>query len=406
MVTAISDDIFSPEFMADPYTYFAQIREEDPVHWNEKYQVWLVTRHEDLLWLTRHPELFSSGVFKNDPKPPYPAIDESDMGVYEFIKDFFSKWMIQHDRPKHQETRGVVHAYFNPKSQESWRPMVRHAIKGLLDDVEDQGNMDLMRDFATPLPVLVIAQMMGMPFEDRKFIRSMAEKLLLIGRGDLNRMRPLAVGIQELMDYITPLVEERLVNPSDDLLSILANGEKTGEMTREEVVANAVLILFAGHETTINLICNGAMALGNHPDQWALLREDPAGKMKTATEECLRYDSPVKSLQRLANEDVELGGKTIKKFDRVRWFMTSANRDPEMFQDPDTFDITRHPNLHVAFGAGVHHCLGATLARLEGQEAFKALAERLPNLRLESQELEHMPSITFRTLKSLQVAWN
>ena len=248
--------------------------------------------------------------------------------------------------------------------------------------------------------------MMGMPFQDRKFIRSMAEKLLFIGRSDFNRMRPLADGIQELIDYVDPLVEERLANPGDDLLSILANGEKTGEMTREEVVANAVLILFAGHETTINLICNGALAFGNHPGQWALLREDPAGKMKIATEECLRYDSPVKSLQRLANEDVELGGKTIKKSDRVRWFMTSANRDPEMFQDPDTFDITRHPNLHVAFGAGVHHCLGATLARLEGQEAFKALAERLPNLRLESQELEHMPSITFRTLKSLQVAWN
>jgi len=345
-------------------------------------------------------------VFKNDPRPPYPAIDESDMGVYEFIKDFFSKWMIQHDRPKHQQTRGVVHSYFNPKSQESWRPLVQHAIKGLLDDVEDQGSMDLMRDFATPLPVLVIAQMMGMPFEDRKFIRSMAEKLLLIGRSDLDRMRPLAEGIQELLDYVTPLVEDRLVNPGDDLLTILANGEKTGEMTREEVVANAVLILFAGHETTINLICNGTLALGNHPDQWDLLRQDPAGKMKSTTEECLRYDSPVKSLSRLANEDVELGGKTIKKSDRVRWFMTSANRDPEMFPDPDTFNINRYPNLHVAFGAGIHHCLGATLARLEGQEAFKSLAERLPNLHLEPQELEHVPSITFRSLKALQVSWN
>ena len=122
MVTAISDDIFSPEIMSDPYTYFAQMREQDPVHWNERYQVWLVTRHDDLLWLTRHPELFSSQVFKNDPRPPYPPIDESDMGVYEHIREFFSKFMIQHDRPKHQQTRGVVHAYFNPKSQESWRP--------------------------------------------------------------------------------------------------------------------------------------------------------------------------------------------------------------------------------------------------------------------------------------------
>lgn len=175
-------------------------------------------------------------------------------------------------------------------------------------------------------------------------------------------MRPLAEGIQELLDYVNPLVEDRLVNPGDDLLSILANGEKTGEMTREEVVADAVLILFAGHETTINLICNGTLALGNHPDPGDLLRQDPAGKMKSTTEECLRYDSPVKSLSRLANEDVELGGKTIKESDRVRWFMTSANRDPEMFPDPDNFDINRYPNLHVAFGSGIHHCLGATLA--------------------------------------------
>ena len=137
-----------------------------------------------------------------------------------------------------------------------------------------------------------------------------------------------------------------------------------------------------------------------------MLRQDPAGKTKSTTEECLRYDSPVKSLLRLANEDVELGGKTIKKSDRVRWFMTSANRDPEMFPDPDNFDINRYPNLHVAFGSGIHHCLGAMLARLEGQEAFKSLVERLPNLRLDPQQLEHVPSITFRSLKALQVSWN
>ena len=153
----------------------------------------------------------------------------------------------------------------------------------------------------------------------------------------------------------------------------------------EELVASAVLVLFSGHETTINLICNGTLVLGSHPDQCDFLLQDPVGKMKSNTEECLRYDSPVKSMPRLANEGAELVGKTIKKSDRVRWFMTAANRDPEMFSDPDTFDINRYPNLHVPFGSGIHQSLSARLARMEGQEAFKSLVERLPNLRLEPQ---------------------
>ena len=177
-------------------------------------------------------------------------------------------------------------------------------------------------------------------------------------------------------------------------------------MTREELVASAVWILFAGHETTINLICNGTLVLGIHPDQRDFLLQDPAGKMKSNTEECLRYDSPVKSLPLRANEGVELVGKTIKKSDRVRWFMTAANRDPGILSDPDTFDINRYPNLHVSFGSGIHQSLSATLARMKGQEAFKSLVERLPNLRLEPQELEHVPSTTFWSLKALQVSWN
>ena len=185
---------------------------------------------------------------------------------------------------------------------------------------------------------------------------------------------------------------------------MLASGEQRGVYRREEVVANAVLLLLAGHETTINLICNGTLSFVRHPDQWALLQRDPALAVR-ATEECLRYDPPVKSLQRIAVQDVELGGKVIRSLDRVRWFLTSANRDPEKFAAPEKFDITRDPNLHVAFGSGIHHCLGATLARLEGQEAFKALVQRFPALHLETEELEYQPSILFRSLKSLPVTW-
>ena len=406
MFTAIQNDMFTPDVIADPYPYYGRLREEDPVHWNELYELWVITRHDDLVWLTRHHELFSSAVFRNDPRPPYPAIDESDLGLYEYVRNYQADQFIQHDRPEHLEMRKVVHGYFTPRSMEAWRPFVQNAVKELLDAAEEKGHMDVMKDLATPLPVLVIAQMMGVPQADRPYVRQLAEKLLYIGRGEYDRMKPLTEGMQGMIEYVSPLVDERIVNPGDDFISVLASGEKQGVFSRHQVLVNTSLLLLAGHETTINLLCNGTLAFVRHPEQWALLKQDPAGCAKRATEECLRYDSPVKSIQRIASEDVEMRGKVLRKDDRIRWFISSANRDPEVFANPDTFDISRDPNPHVAFGSGVHHCLGATLARVEGQEVFKALAERFPALRLETEELDYQPSITFRSLKFLPVTWN
>jgi pimeloyl-[acyl-carrier protein] synthase len=302
--------------------------------------------------------------------------------------------------------RKVVHSYFTPRAMEAWRPFVQKAVQELLDAAEHKGHMDVMKDVATPLPVLVIAQMMGVPAADRPHVRKLAEKLLNIGRGEHDRMKPLTEGMQGMIDYVSPLVDERLTNPGDDFISVLAAGERNGVFTRHQVLVNTSLLLLAGHETTINLLCNGTLAFIRHPEQWALLKGDPEGWAQRATEECLRYDAPVKSLQRLATQDVDMRGKVLRKDDRVRWFISSANRDPEAFAQPDRFDITRDPNPHVAFGSGVHHCLGATLARVEGQEVFKALAERFPSLHLETEVLEYQPSITFRSLKSLPVAWS
>jgi cytochrome P450 len=408
MVTAIDYDMFTPEVIADPYTYYGRLREEDPVHWNEKYELWVITRYDDLVWLTRRHELFSNAVFKNDPRPPYPEIYESDLGLYEYVRNYQGEQFIQHDRPEHLDMRMVVHGYFAPKSMEQWRPLIQSAIKDLLDEAEEKGRMDVMRDFATPLPVLVIAQLMGIPYEDRPYIRQLAEKLLNIGRGEPDRMQPLTEGMKGMIEYVSPLVDERIVNPGDDFISVLASGEKQGIFTRHQVLVNTSLLLLAGHETTINLICNGTLAFIRHPEQWELLKEDPAGRTVRATEECLRYDPPVKSIQRIASQDVEMRGKLIHKDDRIRWFISPANRDPEVFPEPDKFDINRYPNPHVAFGSGVHHCLGAYLARMEGQEAFKALAERFPSLHLETEaeKLEYQPSITFRSLKSLPVSWD
>jgi cytochrome P450 len=403
---ALNEDMFTADVIADPYTYYGRLREDDPVHWNALYDLWVITRHDDVVWMTRHHELFSSAVFRNDPRPAYPAIEESDLGLYEYVRNYQADQFIQHDRPEHLDMRKVVHSYFTPRSMEAWRSFVQAAVKELLDAAEEKGHMDVMSDLATPLPVLVIAQMMGVPQEDRAHVRFLAEKLLNIGRGEAERMKPLTEGMQGMIDYVSPLVDERIVNPGDDFISVLARGEKQGVFTRHQVLVNTSLLLLAGHETTINLLCNGTLAFLNHPDQWALFKQNPAGRAKMATEECLRYDAPVKSIQRIASEDVEMRGRVLHKNDRIRWFITSANRDPEMFAQPETFDISRDPNPHVAFGSGVHHCLGATLARLEGQEVFKALAERFPTLHLATEELAYQPSITFRSLKTLPVAWN
>ncbi|MCH7841307.1 MAG: cytochrome P450 [Chloroflexi bacterium] len=406
MVTAINDNMFTAEVMQDPYHYYGRIRDEDPVHWNELYELWVITRHDDLVWMTRNHEQFSNAVFANDPRPAYPPINESDNELYDFMKAANQQRFIQYDRPEHLEMRKVMHAYFTPKSMEEWRPLIKSAITDLLDAAEERGEVDLMRDLAVPLPVLVIAEMMGVPESERSHIRMLAEKLLHNGRSEPDRMRIVVEGIKGMNDYVNPIVEDRMVNPKDDFISVLAGGEKSGVFTREQVLGNTALLLLAGHETTINLICNGTLSFMNNRDQWDLLITDPEGLMVRATEEALRHDSPVKSLQRIATEDVEIRGKHIKKDDRIRWFMSSANRDPDKFENPDAMDITRWPNAHVAFGAGIHHCLGATLARVEGQEVFRALAERYPNLQLKNQDMEYRESITFRSIMEMPVSLN
>ena len=241
MLTTVQDNLFSPDVIANPYAFYGRLRGEDPVHWNETYALWLITRHDDLVWLTRHHELFSSAVFRNDPRPAYPAIDESDLGLYEYVKNYQGDQFIQHDRPAHLEMRRVMHGYFTPKSMEAWRPFVRDAVKELLDAAEAKGEMDVMRDLATPLPVLVIAEMMGVPKEDRLYIRQLAEKLLYIGRGDYDRMKPLTEGMRGMIEYVSPLIDKRIVDPGDDFISVLARGEKQGVFTRHQVLVNTSL---------------------------------------------------------------------------------------------------------------------------------------------------------------------
>jgi cytochrome P450 len=405
MLDPALDDMFAPEAIADPHRYYARLREQDPVHWNDRYQLWVITRYDDVVWMIRHHELFSSAVIRTDRRPPYPPVDTAGLGLVDYVRRFRADQLVEHDRPQHLAMRQIVHGYFTPRAMESWRPFVRRAVADLLDAVQDRGRMDVLTDLAAPLPVRVIAEMMGVPPGDRDHLRELADKLLYINRGEPDRFGPLTEGMRGMIDYVTPLVEARLARPGNDFISVLAGGERAGVLTRHQVLVNTALLLFAGHETTMNLIANGTLAFIRHPAEWARLREDPAGWAARATEECLRYDPPVKSTQRIAAQDVPLRDKEIRQGDRIRWTIVSANRDPAVFPEPDRFDIGRHPNPHVAFGAGIHFCLGVTLARLEGQEVFRALAERFRTLELATGTLDYQPSIQFRSLKALPVTW-
>jgi cytochrome P450 len=400
------DALFDPAVIADPYPLFARLRDEDPVHWNAPFQMWIVTSYEHVVWMVRNHERFSSAVIRTDRRPPYPPVDHADLELLPGIREFRGDQLVEQDRPAHAAMRQVVHEYFTPGAMENWRPFVRDAVAELIDGVISRGRMDVHREIAAPLPVRVIAQMMGVSENDRDHLRELADKLLYINRGESYRLRPLTDGIRGMIDYVSPEVDRRIANPTNDFLSVLARGETEGVFDRHQVLVNAALLLFAGHETTMNLICNGLLAFLMHPDQLARLASDPERHARVATEECLRYDPPVKSTQRIAATDVELGGRQIRAGDRIRWMIAAANRDPAAFTNPDAFDISRQPNPHVAFGAGIHYCLGASLARIEGQEVFRAIAERLPDIALDTDRLEYEPSIRFRSLKSLPVRWS
>lgn len=401
----LTDDLFAPDVIADPYTYFGRMREIGPVHWNERFKLWLVTGYDELVWILRHNELFSSAVIKDAEAPPYPPVDPDDVPLFDEIRDFRADQLVEKDRPEHLDQRGVVHGYFTPKAMERWRPFVRAAVDELLDNVRPNGAMDVLTELAAPLPVRIIAEMMGVPYEDRDRLREMADGILFINRGEPWRFRPLIEAVRGIVDYAAPLVDERIGGGGSDFISVLAGGEERGVFTRHQVLVNTGLLLFAGHETTMNLICNGLLAFIRHPEQWERLRADPDGMARLATEECLRYDPPVKSTQRIAAADVEIAGQTIRKGDRLRWIMAAANRDPRVFSDPDVFDIGRQPNPHISFGSGIHYCLGATLARVEGQEVLRGLAERFEHFELAGGPVEYQPSLQFRSVKSLPVRW-
>jgi cytochrome P450 len=399
----VLDDMMSKEVMNDPHRYYHELRAFDPVHFNEKWGGWVLTRYADVVQVFRDADNFSAermSYLGNE-------LTDNDRERFAPIFKVLANWMLFRDPPDHTRLRRLMNHLFTPKAVEQYRPRVRAIVRNLIDGIERDKPLDLIKDFSYLVPLTIILELLGAPQLDRENIKHWSEQIgvFFFIRADEKRRREIACeGIEMLSNYLRPLVEERRKNPGIDIVSALVGAEENGEVSEDEVVATCVLLVFGGHETTMNLINNGTLAFIRHPDQWELLRQRPE-LIESAVEEILRYDTSVKATVRWVKNDVQIGGKTFKKDERVLLALTAANRDPEMFQNPDGLDITRTPNPHIAFGQGFHVCLGAALARMEAQEAFAGLTKRLPVPRLETKELEYHPAIVSRALATLPVSF-
>lgn len=397
------DDMMSTEVMTDPHRYYHRLRAADPVYWNDKWGGWVLTRYQDMVQVFRDADNFSAermSYLGNE-------LTEADRERFAPIFKVLANWMLFRDPPDHTRLRRLLNHLFTPKSVEQFRPRVRAIVRNLINEIERDKQLDIVKDFAYLVPLTIILELLGAPELDRENIKNWSEQIgvFFFIRADEKRRREIACeGITALSNYIRPLVAERRRNPGIDIISALVGAEEEGQVTEDEVVATCVLMIFGGHETTMNLINNGTLAFIRHPDQYRLLQEHPE-LIEPAVEELLRYDTSVKATVRWVKHDVQVGGKPFRTDQRVLLALAAANRDPAVFSAPDTLDITRNPNPHLAFGQGFHVCLGAALARMEAQEAFAGMAKRLPLPRLSvaESELEYHPAIVSRALKSLPV---
>ncbi|HEU5191171.1 MAG TPA: cytochrome P450 [Methylomirabilota bacterium] len=388
----------APEFVEDPYPTYRRLREEDPVH-QSPLGFWVLTRYEDVVSSLRDPRMVKEPIAAfvaarfGLPAPP------TGMGLS----------MLDRDPPDHTRLRGLVSKAFTPRVIEQLRPHIQGIVNRLLDKVEGEPGMDLIEQFAYPLPVIVICEMLGVPVADHERFKGWG---LDIARGLDAILLPTDSPVAErsmharhaLAAYFRELIAERRAAPRDDMLSGLIAAEEAGDkLTEDELLATCILLLVAGHETTVNLIGNGTLALLRHPEQRKRLQEDP-GLITTAVEELLRFDGPVQRTARIPSEDVTFGGKTIGKGEMVMPFIGAADRDPRQFPDPDRLDLGRTDNRHIAFGWGIHFCIGAPLARVEGQIAINTLLKRQPKLALAALP-QHRQSLTLRGLTTLPVAF-
>lgn len=373
-------DLWSQATRANPQALYARIRREDPVHRmttaHSQMPIWLLTRYDDCVAMLKD-QRFGKDQHQNLPKD----VAERWWGPPDSPDDpwtMINRHMLNLDPPDHTRLRALVHKVFTPRMVEDLRPRIAAIADDLLDEMAGQSEADYIASFAFPLPIIVIAEMLGIPAADRDQFRKWAKSLLFSGDEDDNRESLMEFGL-----YMNALIDDRHDNPQDDIISGLVQAEEDGDkLDRMETMSMLFLLLVAGHETTVNLIGNGTLALIQHPDQFEKLCADPS-LIKSAVEEMLRFNGPVDTTTlRYAFEDIDLGGTVIPKGDGVWASLLAANRDPAQFADPDTFDIRRDPNKHIAFGNGIHYCVGAPLARLEGVIAMNAMLKRIRDIDL------------------------
>jgi cytochrome P450 PksS len=382
---------------------YAEMRRVDPVHLAygpvTGNPFWFLTRYDDCVALLKDPR-FGKDMFKSLPpdvskRYGEPPADDDPMAAV-------NRHMLNLDPPDHTRLRSLVHKAFTPRMIDNLLPRIESITESLLDEIESgPSEFDLIESFGYPLPITVIAEMLGVRAEDRDSFRRWT-RILLFG----NDQEQAQIAAMEFVMYIHGLIEARQTHPEDDLMTALIQAEEAGDkLDHQELLSMIFLLLVAGHETTVNLIGNGTLALLRHRDQFDKLRDNPE-LIRSAIEEMLRYDGPVETTTlRVASDDIELHGRHIQQGDGIMAALLAANRDPAQFPDPDRFDIEREPNRHIAFGNGIHYCLGAPLARMEGAIAINALLRRVPTLELavEPDALEWNPSLLLHGLAALPV---
>ncbi|HVI48064.1 MAG TPA: cytochrome P450 [Chitinophaga sp.] len=405
--TQIAVDLFDPAFVSNPYPVYTSLRNEAPVQritLENGYPIWLVTRYDDVMAILKDNHRITKVPGKAQlsdgelPALPFDNIDSMAM---------LSHHMLMMDPPDHTRIRTLVHKAFTPRHTEQLRPRIQQIANELIDKVIANGKMDLIDDFAFPLPFTVIAELLGIPADDQDMFRKWSN-LLTDGYTTEENLPLVQEATHGFINYLQQIFSERRAHPSNDLISSLVAVEEAGDhLSEQELLSMVFLLLLAGHETTVNLIGNGMLALLQHPEQLERLKLTPS-LIEIAVEEMLRYDASVAtSTVRFALQDIAIGDVVIPKGEEILLMTGAANRDENRFSQPDTFDITRTDNRHISFGHGIHFCLGAPLARLEGAIAISTLLHRLPAIRLAvpPDTLTRRPSMLIRGLHHLPVVY-
>ena len=396
--------VFSAEILQDPYPTYTRLLEEGPLHYvnvGAKWAVWSIFAHAECSALAKDPRL--SAKRAQQMLLPLPL---SRQGEFSELARMFGLWLIFMDPPEHTRLRKLLNKGFSPAAVEALRPQVEAIVDRMLSPIEQGSEIELMREFANPMPVRIISELLGVPQAEHDTFVNWSRAVAAF-RGTPNPTVEQAKGAQDallaLTDFFRKTVADRRRNKGTDLISLLIDIEEEGEvLTEEELYAQCIALLFAGHETTRNLIGNGMYILLQHQEETTELRENPE-MIRTAVEEILRYESPVQFTARVLKEDIEVCGKRLPKKWTILCMLGAANRDPKRFKDPNRLDLKRLNNQHLAFSAGPHACIGGQLARLEGQIAILNLVQRFPKMKLTGPRPEWAPTFGFRGLKNLSV---